>query len=290
MIFDKHKEYMLGLIQQIGKESGMSYEVHFLGYVFYSNEFERSVNDELLEEDIIITVYHHFKGCVTKKERIRPGRLLEFIFRETVANDVFPSQQLVEYLVNLHHLKHFKYRLIVDNDFDAIYSEDLPVLVTSCASGTDVSFYKESVNAFAARIVDKDNIIKARCVVFNDVQSNHGRSYRLAEKQYFDSEYARMALIQSLFREGYIEGFRARHEKVFMNEMGEPLPKDLYLQCLNNKNIAYMDTFEIPDFKTKRYYIEPKYKNTNMTLAEILATIIVLIFYPLRFLFRGFVK
>lgn len=67
MIFDKHKEEMLGIIQQIGKESGMSYEVHFLGYVFHSNEFERSVDDELLEEDIMITVYHHFKGCVTKK-------------------------------------------------------------------------------------------------------------------------------------------------------------------------------------------------------------------------------
>lgn len=254
MIFDKHKEDMLGIIQQIGKESGMSYEVYFLGYVFYSNEFERSANDELLDEDIMITVYHHFKGCVTKKERIRPGRLLEYIFRETVANDDFPSQPLVEYLVNLHRLKHFKYRLIVDNDFDAIYSEDLPVLVTSCASGTDVSFYKECVNASAARIIDRDNIIRARCVVFNDVRSNHGHSYRLAEKQYFDSEYARMVLVQSLFNEGYIEGYRARHESLFLNEKGKTLPKDLYLQCFNNTNIAYMDTFIIPDFKRKILY------------------------------------
>lgn len=101
-----------------------------------------------------------------------------------------------------------KYRLVVDKDFDAIYSSGRRVGdFHSCMTDEDcIRFYNE-VNASAASLRDENDMIVARCVVFNEVYDLQGNKYRYAERQYSTDQNLTLQqlLVNMLYKEGYID-------------------------------------------------------------------------------------
>lgn len=105
------------------------------------------------------------------------------------------------------------YELVVDDDFEAIYSECnyADGNFHSCMTDEEQhSFYEESVKAQAASLRNKRGEIIARCIVFTDVTDEDGEKYRLGERQYSaDSNvlYMRM-LVDKLIEEKIIDGYK----------------------------------------------------------------------------------
>lgn len=118
----------------------------------------------------------------------------------------YVSQQWKAYAAE--HQVQGKYILVVDDDFDAIYSSDKRVGdFHSCMTNMDCVEFYEKVNAKAASLRDSDDRIVARCVVFNEVYDLEGNMYRYAERQYSTDQdlTLQQLLVNMLYKEGYID-------------------------------------------------------------------------------------
>ncbi len=71
-------------------------------------------------------------------------------------------------------------------------------------------FYMDSVNASAAYLTDEDDMVIARCIIYNEVKDQDGNKWRLAERQYASDEndILKRALIDALIKGGYIDGYK----------------------------------------------------------------------------------
>ena len=68
----------------------------------------------------------------------------------------------------------------------------------------------DSVNASAAYLTDEDDMVIARCIIYNEVKDQDGNKWRLAERQYASDEndILKRALIDALIKGGYIDGYK----------------------------------------------------------------------------------
>ena len=95
-----------------------------------------------------------------------------------------------------------KNKLYVNQDFKRIYSSD-------CCEGDFYScmvdkgyhnFYKYSVNASAAYLENEEGKVIARCIIYNEVEDQDRKIWRLAERQYSSgtNEILKRALVDAL--------------------------------------------------------------------------------------------
>lgn len=101
-----------------------------------------------------------------------------------------------------------KYTLVVDDDFDAIYSSSKRIGdFHSCMTNMDCVVFYNEVDACAASLRDENDMIVARCVVFNEVYDLDGNKYRYAERQYSTDQdlTLQQLLVNMLYKEGYID-------------------------------------------------------------------------------------
>ena len=149
------------------------------------------------------------------------------------------------------------YTLIVDHDFAEIYSGE------ACAPGMNScmidrnfhSFYRDSVKAKAARLVqDDDGIILARCVIFTDVLDEEDKVWRLAERQYAkdQSDILKRALVDALIKAGEIDGYKqvgcdCGSSRSFCDLEGNSLSqKKFRIECSLDfgDKLSYQDSFK----------------------------------------------
>ena len=103
--------------------------------------------------------------------------------------------------------------LHVDDDFAKIYnSRHLRGNFGSCMVNRDLHcFYENAVKAKAAYLTDEDGLIKARCVIFEEVEDiNTGEVVRLAERQYSTDGFGvlNQDLINALIKGNHIDGYK----------------------------------------------------------------------------------
>lgn len=81
-------------------------------------------------------------------------------------------------------------------------------------------FYMDSVNASAAYLTDEDDMVIARCIIYNEVKDQDGNKWRLAERQYASDEndILKRALIDALIKGGYIDGYKKSVQAQVMQE------------------------------------------------------------------------
>ena len=105
-----------------------------------------------------------------------------------------------------------KHRLHVNRNFERIYSSE-------CCEGDFCScmvdkgyhgFYENSVNASAAYLENEEGKVIARCIIYNEVEDQDGKIWRLAERQYSsgNSEILKRALVDALVKENHIDGYK----------------------------------------------------------------------------------
>ena len=148
------------------------------------------------------------------------------------------------------------YTLIVDHDFAEIYSgEACSPNMNSCMIDRGFhNFYRDSVKAKAARLVDEDGIILARCVIFTEVHDEDDNIWRLAERQYAkdQSDILKRALVDALIKAGEIDGFKqvgadCGSSRAFVDVEGNSLShKKFRIECNLDweDSLSYQDSFK----------------------------------------------
>lgn len=142
-----------------------------------------------------------------------------------------------------------------ESDFKTIYDDNrYKGDFHSCMGGKDqYSFYADAVDASAAWLTDSDGMIVARCVIFNDVRDENGKSWRLAERQYSSDmdEVLKQTLVNRLIKEGLIDGYKrvgvdCHDNRNFVANNGESLrAKRFSIECrlCDGDTLSYQDSF-----------------------------------------------
>lgn len=168
-----------------------------------------------------------------------------------------------------------KYRLVVDKDFDAIYSSNKRVGdFHSCMTNMScVEFYNE-VDAYAASLRDENDMIVARCVVFNEVYDLDGNKYRYAERQYSTNQNLTLQqlLVNMLYKEGYIDinkqvGASCSDSNNVVDKDGNSM-RDIVLYIEHRfdsgDKCPYMDGFAYYDEDDERMYNNDRYDGITL--------------------------
>jgi hypothetical protein len=146
------------------------------------------------------------------------------------------------------------------SDFETIYDKNLyKGDFHSCMGGEDqYFFYADAVDASAAWLTDSDGMIVARCVIFNDVIDEEGKSWRLAERQYSSDmdEVLKQTLVNRLIKEGLIDGYKrvgvdCHDNRNFVANNGESLrAKRFSIECrlCDGDTLSYQDSFACYDY------------------------------------------
>lgn len=158
-------------------------------------------------------------------------------------------------------------RLVVGDDFKRIYDSDECIGdFGSCMVNRNLhDFYADAVNASAAYLENEEEKIIARCIIFNEVKDQHGRVWRLAERQYSSdgSDVLKRALVDALIKGGHIDGYKqvgagCSDARAFVDNDGNSLSNlELTIHC----NLDYDDTLSYQD--SFKYYDDYHREATN---------------------------
>ena len=157
-----------------------------------------------------------------------------------------------------------KMTLHVDRDFEKIYNSDCcKGDFHSCMVDNDQwNFYQDSVRAHAAYLTNDDDIIVARCIIYDEVHvKDTDDILRLAERQYStecDDVLKRM-LVDALIEEGYIDGYKkigagCSDSRLFVYNDGTAIDGELWIKCdlEDGDTISYQDSFKFFDYSAQR--------------------------------------
>lgn len=133
---------------------------------------------------------------------------------------------------------------------DSEYSGDFH----SCMAGeSQYEFYRYAVDASAAYLTNKNDYIVARCIIFNDVRDEDGKTWRLAERQYSTDQdnVLKQILVNKLIDEGLIDGYKrvgvdCHDNRNFVANNGDSLAgKRFSIVCNLDEDdiLSYQDSF-----------------------------------------------
>ena len=118
-------------------------------------------------------------------------------------------------------------------------------------------FYENAVDASAAYIENKDGKIIARCIIYNKVEDQDGKVWRLAERQYASNsnEVLKRTMVNLLVEGGYIDGYKkvgagCGDARAFVSITGESLnDRKFRIRCdLDYEEpLSYQDSFKYYD-------------------------------------------
>ena len=160
-------------------------------------------------------------------------------------------------------------RLVVDDDFEKIYNGDAcKGDFGSCmTSRNHHSFYEDAVKAKAAYLLNNEDKIVSRCVIFTDVkdEDDPNVSLRLAERQYATdgSEILKRDLVRALIDGGHIDGFKrvgasCHDPRAWVGVKGDEdwSGRKFYIECnLDNEDtLSYQDTFKFYNWDEHKAY------------------------------------
>lgn len=160
-----------------------------------------------------------------------------------------------------------KYKLVVDDDFESIYSSECCVgCFHSCMEDEGFhTFYENCVDAQAASLRNEDDEIVARCIIYTDVHElSSGKTYRLAERQYATDQdpVLKKKLIDELIKADLIDGYKivgasfSDRTKFVLND-GTPLNNTLYIDCNydpDSEYVSYQDSFAFYNYDERIAY------------------------------------
>ena len=213
------KTKLTKMISDAGVHQGLENALDLNGVIYHSDIYETDSYRGIPEDGSIGFVRYINHSNNSGVFKMRAGRFYSKLIDETNIGQALPqqvktwlceefSQDWQVYIAGT--LPNFT--LIVDHDFAEIYSGE------ACSSGFNScmidrgfhSFYRDSVKAKAARLVDEDGIILARCVIFTEVLDEEDKVWRLAERQYAkdQSDILKRALVDALIKAGEIDGYK----------------------------------------------------------------------------------
>ena len=257
------KTTLTKMIADAGVHQGLDYTVVLNGTTYHSNTYETDSYRGVPEDGSIAFVRYINHDNNDGVFKMRAGRFYSKLIDETNIGQALPqqvktwlceefSQDWQVYIAGTLP----NYTLIVDHDFAEIYSGE------ACAPGMNScmidrgfhTFYRDSVKAKAARLVDEDGIILARCIIFTEVFDEEEKLWRLAERQYAkdQSDILKRALVDALIKAGEIDGFKqvgadCGSSRAFVDVDGNSLShKKFRIECNLDweDKLSYQDSFK----------------------------------------------
>ena len=257
------KTKLTKMISDAGVHQGLENALDLNGVIYHSDIYETDSYRGIPEDGSIGFVRYINHSNNSGVFKMRAGRFYSKLIDETNIGQALPqqvktwlceefSQDWQVYIAGT--LPNFT--LIVDHDFAEIYSGE------ACLSGFNScmidrgfhSFYRDSVKAKAARLVDEDGIILARCIIFTEVIDEEDKVWRLAERQYAkdQSDILKRALVDALIKAGEIDGFKivgadCGNSRGFVDIEGNSLShKKFRIECNLDweDKLSYQDSFK----------------------------------------------
>ena len=156
-----------------------------------------------------------------------------------------------------------QHRLHVGTEFGKIYDSDECVGdFHSCMTDKGYhTFYENAVDAKAAYLENEDEQIIARCVIYMAAKDQHGKIWRLAERQYASNgdNILKRALVDALVKGGHIDGYKTvgagcSDSQAFVANDGTSLSgHDFSISCDLDfgDTLSYQDSFKHYDEYTR---------------------------------------
>lgn len=210
--------------------------------------------------------------------KMKAGKFISKILEESCICGIIPEQMKrwisEEFAVEWQcyaakKLESGKYTLHVDYDFWRIYdSEKCEGNFGSCMTDENqYEFYENAIDAKAAYITNADDMIVARCIVYQDVRDEDGNYYRLAERQYSTDQnnVLKQTLVDKLIEAGEIDGYKrvgvdCHNNRGFVANDGSSMSElELRIDCHleNGDTLSYQDSFVYYDGNGTAYNYEP---------------------------------
>ncbi len=249
------------------------------GETFYSESYYTDENNGLCEDGDMRTIRYinQQNGRIYK---MKAGKLYRAIILQTEFGKKLPEQVLV-YLCEEFAAEWQTYtmgkvpknKLVVNTDFERIYSSDMCVGdFGSCMVDKNLhSFYNDSVDARAASLENEEGKIIARCIIYDNVEDQEGNIWRLAERQYATggSDILKRALVDALIREKQIDGYKqvgagCGDSRAFVDIEGNSLSeKKFKIRCDldSDDTLSYQDSF--------KFYCDRKREADNYGMGDI---------------------
>jgi len=281
---------MAWLYQESTKNDNAMNYMHINSDQFYSVKYKLDDFQGICEDGDIRSIRY----INTERDRVfkmKAGKFLRNIIEENQnLNRILPEQ--IKIWVCEEFAERWKafasekiakdqYTLYVDDEFESIYnSENLKGDFHSCMTDEGYyTFYENSVSAKAAYLMDEDDMIVARCIIYTDVIDDNGNHLRLAERQYStdcDDSLKRL-LVMRLIEGNHIDGYKkvgadCHSPKAFVDIHGNTLSNlDLHIECdlYNYDVVSYQDSFKYYDDDKMIAYNDGDYENLSVTNGEI---------------------
>ncbi len=272
-------------VKESGRNDGkLTNKVELIGETYHSGLYRTNESKGICEDmDKSSVCYINVERNRTFK--MKSGKFMRTLILETeigkllspgilnwLSGDVFTRQW---YTYAYGHGSGLK--LHVDNRFDKIYDYwKCKGDFGSCMTGRNRDeFYAYSVNAKAAYITDEHDYIVARAILFTDVTDQHGKKWRLLERQYASNkdDTLKRLLIDKLIHGEYIDGYKVigascSDADAFVDISGNSLKnKKFEIDCRLDirDTLSYQDSF--------KWYNHSKKKPIIMNRKNILTTL-----------------
>ncbi len=272
------KKLVLQAIQDSGKEDEtLSNKVSLIGRTYWSAKYRTDEHQGLcLDYDKKSVRYINVER--NRDFKMRAGKFMTALIKETKLGQILSEQVIVwlseEFVADWETYTFGQtpeVTLHVDDDFHKIYSEHFCRNFNgcSCMVGRERSgFYRDSVEAKAAYITDKEGYVLARAIIFTNAIDQDGKVWRLLERQYSkeSNEVLKRTLIDLLIKGGHIDAYKqvgctCSDSRAYVNAAdGSSLADSKFsIKCeLSTEDVlSYQDSFKWYDIDKGRAYNHP---------------------------------
>ncbi len=257
------KQKVMAEIRRSGRQDDyLPYVLSLNDETYHSSSYSTDDYNGLCEDNDsgAIRYVNEENGRVYK---MKAGKLFRKLILETPYGQTLP-EQVVTYLCEEFSQDWQtysigcmpQYKLFVNRDFERIYDSDhLEGNFDSCMVDKGYhSFYEDAVDASAAYLENECGMIVARCIIFNKVEDENGKTWRLAERQYSSGHNTllKRTLVDALIRGGHIDGYKTigagcGEARSFVDCDGNSLSRHRFsIECNLDwgDTVSYQDSFK----------------------------------------------
>ena len=269
---EMQNEVWLELLGQSYKDPNLTHKVELMDSVFFSNLYETDEWKGICEDHDTRSIrYRNVEQ--NRIFKMKAGKMLHHLITATEygRNLCEPVQRWLEEDFSQRWQSYCmgqlpENRLIINDDFSRIYSSDDCVgNFGSCMVNQDHwRYYKDSVKAKAAFLVNGDDLVIARAILWPEVYDDEGNVYRYLDRQYSTdgNQVLMRALIDELIKAGEIDMYKVPgcgcgEANAIVDINGASLShKTFYVKCdlETDSCLSYQDTFKYYDYNAEKAY------------------------------------
>lgn len=254
-------------------DENLTHKVTLINDTFYSDLYETDSWEGVCEDHDTRSIRYKNMSQGGRVYKMRAGKMLKHIIESTEYGRSLP-ESVRRWLEEDFSVLWQSYcmgklpenKLIINDDFKRIYDSGSCVgNFYSCMVNQDHwHYYKDSVEAKAAFLVNDDDMVIARAILWPEVYDDEGNKYRYLDRQYATdgNQVLMRALIDELIKAGEIDCYKVPgcgcSEATAIEDInGASLSgKVFHIKCnLETSDcLSYQDTFKYYDYNSEKAY------------------------------------